>query len=190
MLNRDFLTTEFAGAATYADYVLTGTAEQQRRWNDVHAKLALTPQQQTLLGGFQRKMHVLCVSGIWCGDCVAQGPMFDRIASANPDKIVLRIVDRDVHKQLSDAVKINGGSRVPTMIFMAEDFEFCALAGDRTLDRYRAIATRQLGASCPVGIVPPDQDELAATVQDWVNEFERVQLMLRLSARLRQLHGD
>jgi hypothetical protein len=31
---------------------------------------------------------------------------------------------------------------------------------------------------------------MAATVQDWLDEIERVQLMLRLSGRLRQKHGD
>jgi hypothetical protein len=29
-----------------------------------------------------------------------------------------------------------------------------------------------------------------AVVDDWLREFERVQLMLRLSPRLRQKHGD
>jgi hypothetical protein len=31
---------------------------------------------------------------------------------------------------------------------------------------------------------------LAAVTQDWLDEFERVQLLLRLSSRLRQKHGD
>jgi hypothetical protein len=30
----------------------------------------------------------------------------------------------------------------------------------------------------------------AQIVQDWLNEFERVQWMLRLSPRLRKIHGD
>ena len=184
------LKSEFEAGLTYANYLATGTQEQQRRWADVQAKLSLTDRQRELLGGFQRRMHVLCISGIWCGDCVAQGPMLHLIAEANPRAIDLKFVDRDVHKSLSDAFRLNGGSRVPTVLFLSEDFEFCGLAGDRTLARYQAIAARQLGPACPVGIVPPDQDELAATVQDWVNEFERVQLMLRLSPRLRQLHGD
>jgi hypothetical protein len=38
--------------------------------------------------------------------------------------------------------------------------------------------------------MPPPPDELAATLQDWINELERVQLMLRLSPRLRQKHND
>ena len=53
-----------------------------------------------------------------------------------------------------------------------------------------ALAKKQLGPACPIAIAPPDPDELAATLQDWLDEFERVQLMLRLSARLRQKHGD
>jgi hypothetical protein len=89
-----------------------------------------------------------------------------------------------------DPFKINGGDRVPVVIFLSEDNEFCGLAGDRTLARYRAIALKQLGAFCMTGIVPPDQEEIALTLQDWLNEIERVQLMLRLSPRLRQKHGD
>ena len=79
---------------------------------------------------------------------------------------------------------------MPVVLLLAEDFEFCALAGDRTLNRYRAVAQRQLGPACPTGIVAPDQNELAATLADWLGEIERVQLMLRLSPRLRDRHGD
>ncbi|MGC4031730.1 MAG: thioredoxin family protein [Tepidisphaeraceae bacterium] len=189
-MTADYLRSKFEAALDYNAYVATGTDEQRRRWGDVAAKLSLTGEQKTLLGGFTRRMPVLVISGIWCGDCVAQGPMIDLIGKANPNVLDVRFVDRDVHKDLADQVKLNAGHRVPTALFLAEDFELCSLLGDRTLSRYRAIAARQLGASCPVGIVPPGDDELAATVQDWVNEFERVQLMLRVSPRLRQIHQD
>ena len=76
------------------------------------------------------------------------------------------------------------------MLFLSEDNEWCATAGDRTLNRYRAIALRRLGPNCPTGIVPPEKQELDATLHDWLNEFERVQLMLRLTPRLRQKYGD
>lgn len=190
MLSADYLKAKFEAALDYDAYLATGTDEQRRRWADVAAKLSLTSAQKQLLGGFVRRIHVLVVSGIWCGDCVAQCPMVSLIGSANPDRLPVRFVDRDVNKDLADQIKLNAGHRVPTVLFLAEDFELCAILGDRTLSRYRAIAARQLGASCPVGIVPPGDDELAATVQDWVNEFERVQLMLRVSPRFRQLHGD
>ena len=87
-------------------------------------------------------------------------------------------------------MRLNGGDRVPVALFLAEDDELCGLFGDRTLHRYRALAARQLGPSCPTGLTAPPPDELAATLQDWLNELERVQLMLRLSPRLRQKYGD
>jgi hypothetical protein len=38
--------------------------------------------------------------------------------------------------------------------------------------------------------VPPPADATAAVVSDWLDQFERVHHILRLSSRLRQLHND
>jgi thiol-disulfide isomerase/thioredoxin len=189
-VNAAFLNDKFNAALPYDRYVATGTPEQHRRWKQVYDAALLTPEQRRLVAGFVRDMRVLVLSGIWCGDCVQQCPLLQRIADANPERIGVRFVDRDEHRDLTEQVRINGGDRVPVVLFLAEDMEFCAAFGDRTLNRYRALAARQLGPSCPTGIVTPGADELAATLQDWLDECERVQLMLRLSARLRQEHGD
>ncbi len=190
MLSRDLITRHFDRALNYPDYLATGTDEQRRRWQQVFDVAAMKPPQRDLVAGFSRKMNVLVVSGIWCGDCVQQCPLMVRIAEANAEHIALRFVDRDVHNELSDQLRLNAGGRVPVVIFLAEDFEFCGLAGDRTLSRYRSIARRQLGPACPIAIGPPDADELAATLGEWLDEFERIHLMLRISPRLRQQHGD
>jgi thiol-disulfide isomerase/thioredoxin len=184
------LNSFYANSLPYDRYAATGTAEQQRRWLQVFDATALKPEQTALVAGFVREMKVLVVSGIWCGDCVQQCPLLERIAKANAAKVAVRFVDRDEHKALSQRLKINGGDRVPVALFLAEDYELCSIFGDRTLNRYRAMAVRQLGPSCPTGIMAPDAGELTATLQDWLDEFERVQLMLRLSGRLRQKHGD
>ena len=189
-MDASFLSTKFAAATDYGRYVLTGTDEQRRRWGQVYEATKLNDAQRQLLGGFVRDMKVLIVSGIWCGDCVQQCPLLARIAEANPARVDLRLLDRDAHRDLADQLRMNGGDRVPVALFLAEDFEFCAAFGDRSLHRYRALARTQLGASCPVGLAPPDPDELGQTLQDWLNEFERVQLMLRLSPRLRRRHND
>jgi thiol-disulfide isomerase/thioredoxin len=184
------LAKHFAAGLSYGTYVQTGTDEQQRRWHQVYAATRLTPEQSRLVVGFTRDMKVLIVSGNWCGDCVQQCPLLQRIAEANAARIQLRLVDRDQHRQLSAQLCINGGDRVPVALFLSEDDELCSIFGDRTLSRYRALARKQLGAACPLAVAPLDPDELAATLQNWLDEFERVQLMLRLSARLRQVHGD
>jgi len=189
-MNTSFLAEKFTAALPYDRYVHTGTEEQQRRWQQVYEAAHLNGTQKQLVSGFVRDMKVLIVSGIWCGDCVQQCPLLQRIAEANPARIDLRLLDRDEHRDLTEKVRINGGDRVPVTLYLAEDHELCAVYGDRTLNRYRALAARQLGPSCPTGIVAPGADELATTLQDWLDEFERVQLMLRVSARLRQKHND
>jgi thiol-disulfide isomerase/thioredoxin len=188
-LNAAFLATKFGAGFDYEAYLATDPIKAGP-WREFGKNVRLSAAQQALLRGFTREMKVLCISGIWCGDCVQQVPMLDALARANPAKIHFRLVDRDEHKDLADQVRICGGHRVPTVMFMAEDFEFVSLMGDRTLSRYRSAAARQLGASCPLPGAPVPQDEMDATLQDWLDEFERVQLLLRLSGRLRQKHGD
>jgi len=55
---------------------------------------------------------------------------------------------------------------------------------------YRRKAERELGPACPVTIGPQDGNEAAVEIQEWLDTFERVQLMLRLSPPLRRRHGD
>jgi thiol-disulfide isomerase/thioredoxin len=186
----DYLKQKFEAALRYEQYVKTGTDEQQRRWKQVYDVAALTDKQRELVASFKRQTHVLISSGIWCGDCVQQVPLIERIAEASGGKIATRILDRDQHRDLAEQIRINGGDRVPVVLAMAEDFELCATLGDRTLSRYRALAMRQLGAACEIAIGAPDQSELNATLADWLDELERVQLMLRLSGRLRQKYAD
>ena len=190
MVNISFLADRFASALPYDRYVQTGNEEQQRRWRQVYDAARLTDTQKELVGGFVRDMKILIFSGIWCGDCVQQCPLIQRIAEANEGKIALRFVERPKETELAPELRINAGSRVPLVVFLSEDNEWCATAGDRTINRYRALARSRLGAFCPTGIVAPEKDELNATLSDWLNEVERVQLMLRLTPRLRQKYQD
>lgn len=190
MVDSSYIGEKFAGGLPYERYLQTGNEEQQRRWNQVHDAARLTGAQKELVGGFVREMKVLVYSGIWCGDCVEQGPLIHRIAEGNPAKIDLRFVERVRGTELIPELRINGGSRVPVVLFLSEDDLWCATAGDRTINRYRALALRKLGPLCPTGIVAPEKEEIEATLGDWLNEFERVQLMLRLTPRLRDKHQD
>lgn len=183
-----FLREKFAQALAWEPYLATDP-KKAAPWRAAYERVELDAAQRALVAGFVRRVNLLCVSGIWCGDCVQQGPLLQRIAEANP-RLDLRFVDRDGHADLADRILINAGRRVPVVIFMAEDFEPVSLLGDRTLTRYRAVAARQLGPACPLPGAAVPADELRATLQDWLDEVERVHLLLRLSARLRQKHGD
>ena len=189
MLDAEFLASKHDAGLSFDAYVATAKPDKQEAWRAVYDRIELTEPQRTLIESFTRKMNILVSSGVWCGDCVQQCPLLARIAEAN-DLIDLRFVDRDEHADLAQRIMLCQGLRVPTVVFMSEDHEFIGLMGDRSLTRYRAMAAQQLGANCPLPGAPIPTDELRATLQDWLNEVERLQLLLRLSPRLRQKHGD
>ncbi len=188
VLTKEELQEWFEKASPYKEY-LSNAGNKAAPWSEVEEQAKLTHEQESMLCSFAREMRVIVISGIWCGDCAAQGPMLAAIAKVSP-RIDLRWLDRDDAIELSNKVKINAGNRVPAVLFMAEDFELVSILGDRTLSRYRAIAARQLGDACDIPGIAIPQEEFDATLQEWLNEFERVQLLLRLSGRLRQKHGD
>lgn len=180
----------FAQGLTYHDFLARhGTDVHRARWQAVYDAVSLTDEQRTLLGGFTRRMPILVVAGTWCGDCVNQCPVLQRIAEAT-EQIELRFLDRDTHPRVRDAVAINRGHRIPMVVFLSEDFAEVARYGERTLSIYRQMAAERLGPACPVGVRPPGPDLLRNVTAEWLAEVERVQLLLRLSPRLRLLHGD
>lgn len=168
---------------SYGDFLKRhGGDGHPARWQKVHEQVALSDAQKTLLKSFTRSMPVLCLAGAWCGDCVNQCPIFEHFAAATPT-IQVRYLDRDEHADVQAALQLCGGNRVPVLVFFSEDGFECARAGDRTLSKYRRMMHETFGGSATDGL-------LAQVTQDWLDEFERVQWMLRLSSRLRKLHND
>ena len=171
------------------DEYLESDPDKAQPWRETRLQVQVQPEQAKLLSLFTRSMPVLMISGIWCGDCVRQGPVLQALADANPC-IELKYVDRDAVPLLMEEIAINDGHRVPVVLFMAEDFEPVSAMGDRTLRYYRHLASRNLGPSCPLPGAPAGDSLLEDLVTDWLEEFERVHLLLRLSGRLRAAHRD
>lgn len=165
------------------------TDVHKQRWREVNDQVVLTPGQRALLASFTRQTNVLCLAGTWCGDCINQCPIFEHFAAAAP-VLAVRHLDRDEHAEAQRLLQVNGGNRVPVLVFFSEDGLEVARYGERTLSKYRQMMREQAGPSCPTGITVPGDQLLVHVAQDWLNEFERVQWLLRLSPRLRQLHGD
>lgn len=182
--------SHFHSGLTYDDFLSRyGSETDRRKWAASDDAVELTDSQQQLLSGFVREMRVLCFAGAWCGDCVQQCPIFRRFELAS-DKVQLRMVDRDADNELKSAMQLCGAARVPQLVIFTEEDLFAARLGDRTLTKYRQMADALSGNSCSSGIVAKGDPVQASIIQDWLNEFERVQLTLRTSARLREIHGD
>ncbi len=189
-IRESFWQRHFEAAASYDDYLAASEAEKAQKWRDMAQKIpALSEEQVKRLAPVQRQINVLMYSGVWCGDCVRQGPMLERLCAACHDAR-LRVIDRDASEELKDEVRILGAMRVPVVIFLTEQFMEIGRFGDRLLSVYRAKAERELGPTCDTGLVAPPPDQLSAELGEWVDVFERMLLMARLAPGLRQLHND
>jgi len=181
---------KFNSGLEYDDFLERyGKENDIKRWKGVDEQVELSEDQKTLLNSFKREMNVLCLTGAWCGDCVNQCPVLKHIADGSQN-IHLCFLDRDDHADVQEELMMNAGQRVPIVVFLSEDFCEVSRYGERTLSRYRELASQNLGPTCPTGIIPPASDMLKTVTQEWLNEFERAQLVLRLSPRLREIHGN
>ncbi|MBI2301095.1 MAG: thioredoxin family protein [Armatimonadetes bacterium] len=188
-VNQAFFHARFEEAQPWDAYLDASSSEHRQRWLDALDRTQLTPEQTAILGGFTRTIHLLVLSGVWCGDCVRQGPIFHRIAEAAPT-LDLRLIDREASDELTDLLRVNGAKKVPVAVYLSEDFFEVGRFGDRLLTVYRAKAAREVGAACDTGLLPPPGTELQAEVQEWVDVTERMHLILRTAPLLRKRYGD
>jgi len=190
-IRADFWKLHFGMAQDYDSYLRESKPELANKWRNmagnIPALLAGQIERLRLVTG--RRIHLLVCSGVWCGDCVRQGPMFKQIADA-AGSVDLRLIDREASARLTDELRILGARRVPVAVFLSEDFFEIGRFGDRLLTVYRAKAASTLGPTCDTGLVAPPPEQLGAERDEWVDVFERMLWMARLSPPLRERHGD
>lgn len=184
----DFFKRYFELGLPFDKYILTGTPPQKERWSSGLSHLQLTQSERDLLAAFKRTMNVIVLSGIWCGDCARQGPLLRVIEQAS-SVIEMRYLESHAHPELVDELRIQGGTRVPVVVTLSEDFWEISRFGDRTLSAYRQKVARELGPACAVGS-SYDPNDLRAELTDWLEHFERDQLLLVTSPFLRKRYRD
>ena len=194
-VRQEFWRASFESALPYDEYLASGPDNHRKRWHTMDAQVQVSDAQYRRLSQFTRRMNLLCSSGIWCGDCVRQGPILRHLAASANDAagaqvVDLRFAERVDDSELADELRILGALRVPVTVCLSEDFFEVGRTGDRMLVTYRRKAQRELGAACDVGLVPPPDAEVSAEVEQWLDHLERMQWMLRLSPPLRARHGD
>ena len=186
----DLFQRVFRDAVSYRDYLLTGNDRERAAWARAEARLPALPDDAgTRLDPAGRIVNVLCLSGIWCGDCVRSVPIVARLAEVAGPSVDFRLVDRDTIPELRDELRVLGAMRVPMVVFLTEDFHEIGRYGDRPLTVYRDKAVTELGAACPLP-GSADGGALAAETDEWLDVFERMILMARLAPPLRARHGD
>jgi thiol-disulfide isomerase/thioredoxin len=188
----------FAAALAWPAYLASARDHERPGWERAWQRTVLSDPQHRMLHSLTRRINVLVISGTWCGDCVRQCPILARAQEAHPAApddprapgLDVRFIDRESDPEFGRPFMICGGRRVPVAIFLNEEFEFVSMLGDKTLSRLRRLASQELGAHCPLPGADVSGDETAEVIRDWLTEIERVGLLLRLSPKLREVHGD
>ena len=176
-------------AVDYDSYIETAKPEERERWIERKERaVGLTAEQIERLQGFNRELNILVYSGTWCGDCSRQVPMFHKIAEATGEKVSVRLIERETSEELMEELRILGAHRVPVVVFLTEDFWEIGRFGERLLSIYRSKAAREIGRGVDQGQLSPRS--LARETSDWIDIFERMLLMVRLSPPLRKKHND
>ena len=78
-MNAAYLKSKFEAGLGWEAYLATD-GQKAANWQTCYDQARLSKEQQQLVEGFVRRIKVLCVSGIWCGDCVQQGPLINVLA--------------------------------------------------------------------------------------------------------------
>jgi len=185
----EFWRKHFEAGLELESFIKSGKPEEVVNWRERAERIPdLTPEQRARLEGYDRELNILMYAGTWCGDCSRQAPMLKKIADAAGDKVKLRLVERESSKELQDELRLVGGLRVPVVVFLTEDFWEVGRFGERLLHVYRSKAAREIGRGSDEGVLSPGA--LEKEMSDWLNIFERMLLMVRLSPPLRKRHGD
>jgi thiol-disulfide isomerase/thioredoxin len=185
----EFWRKNFEASLELEAFIKSGKPEEITNWSE-RTKIIpeLTLEQRARLEGYNRELNILMYAGTWCGDCSRQAPMLKKMADAAGDKVKLRLVDRESSKELQDELRIVGGLRVPIVVFLTEDFWEVGRFGERLLHVYRSKAAREIGRGSAEEALSPSA--LAVEMSDWLDIFERMLLMVRLSPPLRKRHND
>ncbi len=185
-------------ASDYHALMEAADEKDSDRWAQIYDACALSERQAQILRAFEVPVNVLTMVGTWCGDCVAEVPLIERLAEGS-EQVTHRLVRiEDVDDAFKDRWQINGGHRVPVLFLLSEDWHLGFAWGDRPLARYRML--RNVRRAEPDLEKKEFYKKLAAesrrpevmekTADELLAELERAQIMFQLSPRLQELRGQ
>ncbi|MBM3292507.1 hypothetical protein FJY84_07495 [Candidatus Bathyarchaeota archaeon] len=188
-LKSDLWKKGWENAKEYDEFLSQAPSEHQARWNQsLERSPHLTDDQKSRLEGYNRVLRILLVGGSWCMDCSRSGPFLKLIAEACGPKVEFRLIDRDAMPELRDELRIMGAPRVPTILFINEDWFEAGRFSDRTLSVYRSKMAREVGLGQDKGILTPQARE--GELAEWVDIVERLLIMQRVAPALRKKYND
>lgn len=111
----------FQSGVTFIQFVNQDKDTYKEKTMEIYSQITVDETLQKAIETVDRPIYVLVFAEIWCPDCMINVPALQKIAEYN-NHFVIRIVSREGNEAYMENYRINGKPKIPTFIFMEEDF--------------------------------------------------------------------
>jgi hypothetical protein len=115
----------------FADFLEKARARREE-WRAHYNDATVTPALITRMRALPTKRHLLVVAEDWCSDSVNTVPYIARLIDGAPERLDMRLVNRETGKEVMEAYKTpDGRTATPTIVVLGEDWHVIGTLTER-----------------------------------------------------------
>ena len=137
--SEEFFQTFNQKGMTYDQWLQTFEKEENKEKMTKHFKDSefLRDYSNSKLQELNYKQYLLVIVADWCGDCHRGAPILEHIAQSS-SHLELRFLKKEDNLDL--LIKVNGGEKIPYVMFYSQDGFFVANWAERSYETYKLIS--------------------------------------------------
>jgi hypothetical protein len=121
----------YTQATTFADFLEKARAHRDE-WRANYNDASVSAELVTRMRALPAKRHLLVVAEDWCLDSLNTVPYIARLVDGGAERLDMRIVNREVGKDVMEAHRTpDGRAATPTIAILAEDWHLLAAWTER-----------------------------------------------------------
>jgi len=107
---------------TFADFLEKARARRDE-WRAHYNDATVSPALMTRMHALPARRHLLVVAEDWCADSANTVPYIARLIDGAPERLDMRVVNREVGKAVMEAYRTpDGRTATPTIVALGEDW--------------------------------------------------------------------
>ena len=121
----------YAQGRTFADFLDKAGAHREE-WRSNYNDATVSPALVTRMRALPTRRHLLVVAEDWCLDSLNTVPYIARLVDGGPERLDLRVVNREIGKAVMEAHRTpDGRTATPTIAILGEDWHLVAAWTER-----------------------------------------------------------
>jgi thioredoxin family protein len=121
----------YAQGTTFADFLEKARAHREE-WRANYNDATVSPALVTRVRALPARRHLLVVAEDWCLDSLNTVPYIARLVDGGPERVDMRVVNREVGKTVMEAHRTpDGRTATPTIAILGEDWHLIAAWTER-----------------------------------------------------------